>query len=114
MNDPLAARRSGKHLAHRAGPRTAPGIASLASLFLAFILFLGLSGIAQAGALAPNPDFSAYDVPLYEQITRDIKEKILARLGGGKNTHDRYFIIPFAYENRGNDPAYSHSFMSVI
>jgi hypothetical protein len=29
-------------------------------------------------------------------------------------SHDRYFIIPFAYENKGNDPAFSHSFMSVI
>ena len=27
---------------------------------------------------------------------------------------DRYFIIPFAYENDGNDPEFSHSFISVI
>lgn len=43
-----------------------------------------------------------------------IKAKVSDRLGGGKSTHDRYFIIPFAYQNRGNDPAFSHSFISVI
>jgi hypothetical protein len=59
-------------------------------------------------------DFTYYDVPLYEQITNHIKTKILARLGDGKNPRDRYFIIPFAYENKGNDPRFSHSFMSVI
>jgi hypothetical protein len=58
-------------------------------------------------------DFANYDVPLYEQITSHIKAKISARLGE-KNTRDRYFIIPFAYENKGNDPRFSHSFMAVI
>ncbi len=77
---------------------------------LAYVLFLGLSCIA----LAEELDFSSYDVPLYEQITNRIKAKVLARLGEGRNTQDRYFIIPFAYENKGNDPEFSHSFMSVI
>jgi hypothetical protein len=35
-------------------------------------------------------------------------------LGEGRNPRDRYFIIPFGYENDGNDPVYSHSFLSVI
>ncbi len=79
-----------------------------------FIIFLGLSLVAHAGWLKPDVDFSNYDVPLYEQIVDRIKAKISNRLGEGANTRDRYFIIPFAYENDGNDPESSHSFMSVI
>jgi hypothetical protein len=59
-------------------------------------------------------DFSNYDAPLYTQIVDRIKAKISARLGEGRNTRDRYFIIPFAYQNAGNDPEFSHSFISVI
>jgi hypothetical protein len=59
-------------------------------------------------------DFSHYDEPLYDQITDHIKAKAMARLGQGRNDHDRYFIIPFAYEDRGNHPEFSHSFISVI
>jgi hypothetical protein len=81
---------------------------------LTCLLLLGLAAIAEAAELKPNPDFSNYDVPLQEQITNHIKDKVMARLGEGRNTHDRYFIIPFAYENDGNDPEYSHSFLSVI
>jgi len=77
---------------------------------LACILFIGSSIATQARDVT----FTNYDVPLYEQITNHIKARVLARLGDGKNTHDRYFIIPFAYENKGNDPGFSHSFMSVI
>ena len=79
-----------------------------------FILFLSLSLLAQAGWLKPDVDFSNYDMPLYEQIVNRIKAKISHRLGEGANTRDRYFIIAFAYENEGNDPKFSHSFMSVI
>jgi len=39
---------------------------------------------------------------------------ITARLGEGKIPHDRYFIIPFAYEKKENHPEYAHSFLSVI
>lgn len=78
------------------------------------LLFLSLSVIAQAGVLDRKPDYSDYDVPLHQQIVNRIKDSILARLGDGKNTHDRYFIIPFAYQNQGNAPEFSHSFMSVI
>ncbi|MGV3531364.1 MAG: hypothetical protein ACO1QR_03270 [Chthoniobacteraceae bacterium] len=69
-----------------------------------------MTGVAHAGP----PDFSNYDVPLHEQITNRIKSKVAARIGEGRNLHDRYFIIPFAYENRGNDPRFSHTFISVI
>ena len=79
-----------------------------------FVIFLALPLVANAGWLKPDVDFSNYDVPLYEQIINRIKAKISNRLGEGTNTRDRYFIIPFAYENDGNDPEFSHSFISVI
>src|SRR5258705_4885780 len=59
-------------------------------------------------------DFSNYDVPLLPQIVDRIKAKISPRLGDGPLTHERYFIIPFAYQDRGNHPEFSHSFVSVI
>jgi hypothetical protein len=54
-------------------------------------------------------DFSNYDVPLFEQIVNRIKAKVAARLGEGENTQDRYFIIPFAYQNKRNNPEFSES-----
>ena len=86
----------------------------IASPFLAAMGFFSLAIVAHAGWFDPAPDFSNHDVPLYQQVTQHIKAKITARLGAGKNTRDRYFIIPFAYENEGNQPGFSHSFMSVI
>jgi hypothetical protein len=66
-------------------------------------------------ALGKNEaDFSNVNVPLYDQIVNRIKAKVDERLGEGRNTRDRYFIIPFAYQNKGNDPEFSHSFMTVI
>jgi hypothetical protein len=82
--------------------------------FRAWVVFLGLSLVAHAGLRKPDIDYSNYDVPLQQQIVNHIKARVSARLGEGKNTRDRYFIIPFAYENAGNDPEYSHSFMTVI
>ena len=35
-----------------------------------------------------------------EQIVNRIKAKVAARLGEGVNTQDRYFIVPFAYQNK--------------
>jgi hypothetical protein len=67
-----------------------------------------------AGFLKAEVDFSNYDVPLYEQIVNRIKAKAAARLGGGVNTQDRYFIVPFAYQDRWITPQLSHSFISVI
>jgi hypothetical protein len=77
--------------------------------FRAFILLLALPLVAQA-----NVDFSNYDTPLYPQIVDRIKAKVSARLGEGSNSRDRYFMIPFAYEDRGNHPEHSHSFITVI
>jgi hypothetical protein len=78
--------------------------------FRIFLLLLGFPLVAQAG----DVDFSNYDVPLYTQIVDRIKAKIAPRLGDGPLTHERYFIIPFAYQDRGNHPQFSHSFISVI
>jgi hypothetical protein len=78
------------------------------------ILLVILPIVAQAGSPRHDVDFSNYDVPLYTQITDHIKAKVSARLGEGANTRDRYFIIPFAYQDRGNHPEHSHSFLSVI
>src|SRR6476660_3231242 len=78
--------------------------------FRIFLLFLLFPLVAQAGDI----DFSNYDVPLYAQIVDRIKAKIAPRLGDGPLTHERYFIIPFAYQDRGNHPEFSHSFISVI
>lgn len=80
--------------------------------FRIFILLLALPLATEAGV--KRVDFSNYDLPLYGQIVERIKAKVLDRLGEGPNMRDRYFIIPFAYQNRGNDPAFSHSFISVI
>jgi hypothetical protein len=83
-------------------------------IFITGILFLALTVMAWAGSDKRGVDFSNYDAPLYEQITNRIKEKVTARLGEGKNPRDRYFIIPFGYQNKGNTPEFSHSFMTVI
>jgi len=82
--------------------------------FRTLVFLLALPIVAQAGAPPRGVDFSNYDVPIYTQIVDHIKAKVSARLGEGKNTRDRYFIIPFAYQDRGNHPEHSHSFISVI
>ena len=64
----------------------------------------GLAASASNRWAQPEIDFSNYNVPLYAQIVNRIKAKVSARLGKGQNPHDRYFIIPFAYQNRANDP----------
>ena len=68
---------------------------------------------ARAG-LVKDVDYSNYNVPLYEQIVNRIKAKAAPRLGKGKHTRDRYFIVPFAYQDERNDPEFSHSFIAVI
>lgn len=78
--------------------------------FRIFLLLLWYPLVAQAG----DVDFSNYDVPLYVQIVDQIKAKISPRLGKGPLKHDRYFIIPFAYQDDGNHPEFSHSFITVI
>jgi len=80
---------------------------------LALVVCLPL--VTQAGLFEKKEvDFSKYDTPLYGQIVDRIKAKIGPRLGNGPLKHDRYFMIPFAYEDKGNHPELSHSFLSVI
>ena len=83
-------------------------------LFRIFILLFTFPIVAQAGLLKRDVDFSDYDVPLYDQIVNRIKAKIAPQLGEGPLKRERYFIIPFAYQDRGNHPEFSHSFVSVI
>jgi hypothetical protein len=64
--------------------------------------------------LKSDVDFSNYNAPLYRQILDRIKAKVAARLGEGRNMQDRYFIVPFAYQDKGNNPEVAHSFISVI
>src|SRR5260370_8087010 len=82
--------------------------------FRTLVFLLALPIVAQAGAPPRGVDFSNYDMPVYTQIVVHIKAKVSARLGEGKNTRDRYFIIPFAYQDRANHPEHSHSLISVI
>ena len=81
----------------------------------ACVLFVFCSSVpVQAGLLKPDVDYSDYQTPLLLQMVNRIKAKIAARLGPGENRRDRYFIIPFAYQNKGNSPNFSHSFISVV
>src|SRR5258707_2657187 len=68
----------------------------------------------RAGLLKGDVDFSNYDAPLFQQIVSRIKAKVAARLGKGVNTQNRYFIVPFAYQDKRINPEFSHSFISVI
>jgi len=79
----------------------------------AFILLCGLIFI-QAGWSKTDVDFSNCSKPLYTQVVDRIKDKVSTRLGNGNNSRDRFFIIPFAYQNKKNAPEFSHSFISVI
>jgi hypothetical protein len=91
-----------------------------AMFFRTLFLIISLPLVAQGGLIdglfQPDKtvDWSSYDEPLYDQIVDHIKAKIARRLGKGPLTHERYFIIPFAYEDKGNHPEFSHSFISVI
>jgi hypothetical protein len=80
----------------------------------ALVLLLSLPFIAQAELAKAALDFSNYDVPLYTQIVDHIKDKVAVRLGTAPLRRDRYFIIPFAYQDEGNHPEFSHSFITVI
>ena len=82
--------------------------------FRTLILLLVFPIVAQAGLLKRDVDFSDYEMPLYDQIVNRIKAKIAPQLGEGPLKRERYFIIPFAYEDKGDHPEFSHSFVSVI
>jgi hypothetical protein len=86
----------------------------LASWVATCALLLSPCVPVQAGLLKGDVDFSNYEAPLYRQIVERIKTKVAVRLGEGMNTQDRYFIVPFAYQDKRNDPEFSHSFISVI
>jgi hypothetical protein len=98
----------------REGQRSTRSAQTVARLVAMSALLLSPWGEAHAGLFKPDVDYSHYDVPLYDQVVNRIKAKVDARLGEGKNTVDRYFIVPFAYQDRGNRPARAHSFISVI
>src|SRR5581483_8998684 len=79
-----------------------------------FVLLLVLPLGARAAADEQGVDFSHYDKPLFTQMVDHIKAKIAARIGEAVNPKDRFFIIPYAYQNKANDPELSHSFISVV
>jgi len=79
-----------------------------------FLTLLGFSLVTQSGLAQQDVDFANYDVPLYKQIVGRIQAKIGSRLGQGPLTTERYFMIPFAYQDDGNHPEFSHSFITVI
>jgi hypothetical protein len=77
-------------------------------------LLLCLPLVAKAQPVKEDVDYANYETPLYAQIVGRIKAKIAPRLGKGPLKHDRYFMIPFAYQDEGNHPEHSHSFISVV
>jgi hypothetical protein len=78
------------------------------------VLLVGVFLVAQSRFARGQVDFSKYETPLYKQIADTIKARIAPRLGEGELTTERYFMIPFAYQDNGNHPEFSHSFISVI
>jgi hypothetical protein len=79
------------------------------------LLLLAFPVVANGALFEPKSvDFSEYDQPLYLQVVNRIKAQIAPRLGDKPLAKDRYFIVPFAYQNEDNDPQFSHSFISVI
>jgi hypothetical protein len=121
---PLRARRSNRlgptkvkrllSYGRRAQWKTGRRAKAVATWVAPLALLFGPCVPLHAGLLKADVDFSNYDTPLFEQIVNRIKEKVAARLGQGLNRQDRYFIIPFAYQNKLNNPAFSHSFLSVV
>ena len=77
---------------------------------LLLCLLLPLAGMAAGKEV----DFSNQDKPLYDQVVEHIRQKVAARIGNAAHKEDRYFIVPFAYEDEANKPQSSHSFMTVI
>lgn len=78
------------------------------------LLLAGVPLVTQAQSSDGKVDFSKYDTPLYVQMIERIQSDIAPRLGKGPLKNERYFMIPFAYQDRGNHPELSHSFISVI
>jgi hypothetical protein len=101
---------SGRGVQRKISRRLEPLASWIATCALLFSPCVAVHG----GLLKPDVNFSNYDVPIYQQIVNRIKAKGAPRLGKGKNTRDRYFIVPFAYQDRWTNPELSHSFISVI
>jgi hypothetical protein len=66
---------------------------------------LSLFATAPAVQAKDGLDSTNDDVPLYQQIVNRIRAKVSARLQGNRLTQDRFFPLPFAYENDGNAPS---------
>jgi hypothetical protein len=94
--------------------KTRRPVKPLVSLMAMCVLLFSPCLTVHGKLLNQDVDFSYYDVPLFEQIVDRIKAKVAVRLGEGENQQDRYFIVPFAYQNKGNSPEFSHSFTSII
>jgi hypothetical protein len=86
----------------------------LVSCIATWALLLSPCAPVHAGLLKSDVDFSNYNAPLVQQIVNRIKTKVAARLGQSPNTEKRYFIVPFAYQDQGNNPESAHSFLSVL
>ena len=89
-------------------------LGNLTNVHFRNFFFLGLTLLSSPAFAAGDVDFSRYDVPLNTQIVDTIKARIAPRLGTQPLTTERYFMIPFAYQDDGNHPEFSHSFISVI
>jgi len=100
----------GRGLQRKINRRVKPLAGWLATCALLFSPCIPVHG----GWLKADVNFSNYNVPLYQQIVNRIKAKGASSLENGKNTRDRYFIVPFAYQNRWHSPELSHSFIAVI
>jgi hypothetical protein len=87
---------------------------ALASWIVIWALLLGPCVLVPPGLPKGDVDFSNYGAPLCRQVVDRIKAKVAARLGEGVNARDRYFIVLFAYQDKRNNPEFSHSFISVI
>jgi hypothetical protein len=99
----------------RGGQRKINGrVKLLASWVITCTLLFSPCVAVHGGFLKGDVDFSNYDVPLYQQIVNRIKAKAAPRFGEGENERDRYFFVAFAYQNKRNNPEFSHSFISVI
>jgi hypothetical protein len=95
-------------------PKISRGVKPLAIWIATCALLFSPCIPVHGGLLKADVDFSNYEVPLFDQIVNRIKAKISARLGEGENKQDRYFIVPFAYQDKRLSPKISHSFISVI
>ena len=95
--------------------RTARRIAAFAGSCLAAILFLSSCAVTPTGsnpaALPISPTTTCRST---NRSLTESERGSSTRLGEGQNMRDRYFMVPFAFENRGHDPESTHSFITVV